>query len=282
MAYTLDPNRQRTDEQIRQHYLLEKGLAVELLQAGPEQRKALYSQLYERLYQGVPTHPMLTAKQTPEERGREIQSNLRVIDSFLTQNHVFMEVGAGDCLLSFEVANRVKEVVAIDVSETISQSDSVPKNFSLVLTDGTSIPLPENSVDVAYSNQLMEHLHPEDAVSQLKNIYKALGCGGIYLCLTPSRLNGPHDVSKYFDHEASGFHLKEYTYSEIRQLFREAGFSRDFAIVGAKGKYFRWPTAIPIAVEKLLLLLPGGLRRKLAASSPFRALLNIRIAGVKT
>ena len=71
----------------------------------------------------------------------------------------------------------------------------------------------------------MEHLHPDDAVDQLKNIYNALVNGGKYICITPNRLTGPHDISKYFDNVATGFHLKEYTVTELSGLFREVGFS---------------------------------------------------------
>jgi predicted SAM-dependent methyltransferase len=51
----------------------------------------------------------------------------------------------------------------------------------------------------------MEHLHPDDAFEQLKQIYTALTPGGLYICTTPNRLTGPHDVSKYFDETAAGF-----------------------------------------------------------------------------
>ena len=61
----------------------------------------------------------------------------------------------------------------------------------------------------------MEHLHPDDALEQLQNIYSALVPGGIYLCITPNRLSGPQDVSRDFDMVATGFHLKEYTISEL-------------------------------------------------------------------
>ncbi len=94
-----------------------------------------------------------------------------------------MEIGPGDCKISIEVAGLVKKVIAIDVSSEITKQIKTPDNFSLILSDGSSIPVAENSVDVAYSNQLMEHLHPDDAMKQLKNIVRALAPGGIYLCL---------------------------------------------------------------------------------------------------
>ena len=76
--------------------------------------------------------------------------------------------------------------------------------------------MPAGSVDLAFSDQLMEHLHPDDAVEQLRNIHRALKPGGVYVCVTPNRLYGPSDISAFFDDEARGFHLKEYSLDEIR------------------------------------------------------------------
>ena len=54
-------------------------------------------------------------------------------------------------------------VYAVEVSEEITGNLAFPRNVRLLLSDGTSIPVPDASVAVAYSNQLMEHLHPDDA-----------------------------------------------------------------------------------------------------------------------
>ena len=81
-----------------------------------------------------------------------------------------------------------------------------------------------NTINVVYSHQVIEHLHPDDAVTHLQEVYRVLSPGGAYICATPNRLNGPHDISKYFDREATGFHLKEYTTTELYGLFRQEGF----------------------------------------------------------
>ena len=83
----------------------------------------------------------------------------------------------------------------------------------------------------------MEHLHPDDAFEQLENIYRALTPGGVYICVTPNRLSGPHDISSLYDEVATGFHLKEYSISELHSLFRRVGFSRIRVHFGIKEKY---------------------------------------------
>ena len=145
-----------------------------------------------------------------------------------------------------------------------------------------SVPLAGESVNVAYSNQLMEHLHPDDAVEQLRNIYDVLVPGGLYLCVTPSRLTGPHDISKYFDEVATGFHLKEYSISELHRLFQDVGFSKVRAYVGLLGVYMPFPLSLLSLFEKFVLKFPAKFRKKVACSLPLRVFLNmIRLAGVK-
>ena len=223
---------QRTLEQLREHYQTEKELADRLRNASKEERRYLYTALYDELYRRVPHHPQLTRKVSFEARTEAVSEQLKLLGHFLKPEFTFLEVGPGDCSLAFEIAKFVKKVFAIDVSEDITKSSRLPQNFELVISDGCSIPVPKNSVNVAYSNQLMEHLHPDDALEQLWNIYNALVPDETYLCITPSRLFGLHDISKYFDKVARGFHLKEYTITELSSIFKTVGFPKVRLIIG--------------------------------------------------
>ncbi len=271
----------RTPGQIREHYEIERELANRLRSASKEERHYLYSFLYDELHRRVPHLPQLTRKSSPIETNRAVVAQMKFLKVFLNKDATFLEVGPGDCTLSFEVSKYVKQVYAIDICDTISRSAITPENFSLILSNGGSIPIPDNSVNVAYSNQLMEHLHPDDALDQLRNIYRTLIPGGLYICITPNRLNGPHDISKHFDEIATGLHLKEYTNSELSSLFRDAGFSKIRAYAGTKGKYTSFSLVLPILCEKLLYMLPYALRKQISHSWPIKALLGIRLVGIK-
>ncbi len=272
---------QRTPEQIKEHYEIEKQLAHRLRNSTSEERRTLYTSLYDELFRSVPHHPQLTIKSSPEESARKVAYELKHLQPFLKSDTTFLEIGPGDCALSFAVARIVKTVYAIDVSEEITKNLSRPPNFKLILSDGANIPVPAGSMDIAYSNQLMEHLHTDDALKQLQNIYDALAPGGIYMCVTPNRLNGPHDVSMHFDTVATGFHLKEYTITELCHLFQTTGFSKVRLLVSLKNIRVFLPV-LPVKIcEKMLSALPYSLRKSLATRRPAAKLLGIRLVGTK-
>jgi len=270
----------RSPKQIRRHYKIEKELANRLRNASKEQRRKLYSSVYDELVRQVPDHPQMTQRD-PLTRIRAVRPQLKFLKPLLNQNVTFLEVGPGDCSLSVQVANLVRQVYAIDVSGEVANTKTIPPNFQLILSDGCSIPIVPQTVHVAYSHQVMEHLHPDDAVEQLKNIYDALVPGGIYLVVTPNRLNGPHDVSMNFDSEATGLHLKEYTISEMNALLKKVGFSAIKAFVGARGFYVTLPLSFLIVCERVLEFLSLRLQKSIARTLLFRMLLNIRLSATK-
>ena len=272
---------ERSFEQLRRHYEAERRVSDRLRNSSRCERRYLYTSLYDQIVKLVLDHPGLARNQDARRQADAVSDQMKILRRFLKADTTFLEVGAGYCRLSFEVAKIVKKVYAVDVSEEMTRTPSQPENFELIISDGCSIPVPENSVDVVYSHQLMEHLHPDDALEQLGNIYAALAPNGIYVCITPNRLTGPHDISKYFDPVATGFHLKEYTNSELATMFGEAGFARVSGLLGANRFYF--PTSLlPIKwVEAALISVNSRLKRRIADLLVMKQLLDIRIVARK-
>ena len=132
---------------------------------------------------------------------------------------------------------------------------------------------------MAFSNQLMEHLHPDDALEQLTQIIAALAPGGRYLCVTPNRLNGPHDVSRGFDTTATGLHLHEYTVRELAGIMKKAGFRRVQAYFTSG--HLCISTAPAIALEGALACLPRSLQWTLASTRPLSKALGIKLIATK-
>lgn len=271
----------RPPERLRVHYEVERRLADRVRAARtPEERRAIFATMYDELFREVPDHPRIAAKgASTQHRERDVGWNLAQLAPYLRPGCTFLEIGAGDCALSARVARQAAQVYAVDISD--QHQGNLPGNVRVVLTDGSSIDVPPGSVDLAFSDQLMEHLHPDDAIAQLRNIHRALKPGGVYLCVTPNRMYGPSDISAFFDDEARGFHLREYTLGEIRQILAEAGFSRQHVYVGARGFFLRSPAFVVRAAEALLAALPAKARRRLADTKPLRAVLGLRVAGIK-
>jgi len=270
---------ERDPARVRAHYEIERSLAERLRRASKQERRELYPALYDELMRRVDDHPLRHAVRSPEEIASSVAYHQNMLAPFLQPGSVFLEIGAGDCSLSLAVAREVKQVYAIDVSTEATAQIVPPPNFKLVISDGTSIPVPAGSVDLAFSNQLMEHLHPDDALEQLREIYTALAPGGRYLCATPNRLNGPHDISRGFDATATGLHLHEYTVRELVPIMKRAGFR--LVQIYYPSRHLR-ASAVPVEVlESLLETLPASLRWKLASREPLRQILTIRLVATK-
>ena len=271
----------RSYERIREHYRIEKELAARLRSAPKEDRGQLYTAVYDELFRRVPDHPQLTLKVGATSRQAEVAARLRLLSGYLRPDATYLEVGPGDCALATAVARRVRKVFAVDVSNEIAAGVSLPENLELAISDGCRIPVAAGSVDLAYSDQLMEHLHPDDAAEQLGNIYQALAPGGVYVCITPNRLTGPHDVSRYFDEVATGFHLREYTVGELTRLFRAAGFRKFEILAGGGGFHFAVPRLLVEMIERFVSVLPATFGRTLARGLPLRLILGAKLVARK-
>jgi len=61
--------KKRTYEELKEHYEIEKELAEGLRNSTKEQRRKLYSSVYDELFERVPQHPQLTRKVDAEAIG---------------------------------------------------------------------------------------------------------------------------------------------------------------------------------------------------------------------
>lgn len=265
-------------DRARQHYDIEVELAHRLRHsAADERRNGLYNEIYAERLARIPSHPLAERARDPARREDAARMQLRLVDRFLTPRAVFVEIGPGDCALAAAVAERVRQVYAVDVNHDLAEAITLPTNLVMVKSDGASIPVPPASVDIAYSNQLLEHLHPDDARDHLREVFAALAPGGRYVCITPNRLSGPWDISRNFDETATGLHLREYTLSELADAFRDAGF--DVSLLASYHGHVpirRVPESPVRAVEFRLGQLPFRARRWLAA--PLTA---VKLVGTK-
>jgi SAM-dependent methyltransferase len=266
-----------TDPQRAHHYKVEIGLADRLRNSSRAERKHLYGSVYEELFREVPYHSQLVHKSQETVRRAELQELFETLRPFLNPDTVYAEIGAGDCAFTMLVAPNVRKAYAIDVSETVTRGASAP-NLEVVLSDGISIPV---KATLIFSNQLMEHLHPDDARDQLVNVFAALEPGGKYFCITPNRMSGPHDVSRGIDEVARGFHLREYTNRELADLFRSVGFARVQAFARIRNFQTTLPLGVVTALETVVGGLPRSIGRRVSSLPILRRILEVQLIATR-
>jgi SAM-dependent methyltransferase len=268
----------RTPEQIREHYEVERELAAKLKNATRDERRLLYAQVYDERNKRVPHHPLMTRVNDLRAQMSAATPQVRLLRPFVRDDTVFMEVGAGDCAVALAMTGVVRKVYAVDVVNKLSPERRLPPNFEFRQFNGIDIPVAPESVDLVYSNDVIEHIHPDDALDQLRSVLSAIVPGGAYICVTPNRLSGPHDISRYFDKVATGFHMKEYSIHELEDTFHKAGFADVRAFVSYHGHIMSplMPVAPYVAVEWFDARLPRPASRRLA-----RTLAAVKVIGIK-
>jgi ubiquinone/menaquinone biosynthesis C-methylase UbiE len=273
----------RPPEQIREHYDLERALAKRLRDSPTDKRGGLYGAVYGELYSRLPHHPMMARSESERDRASHARPSLRTLRPYLERASSMVEVGPGDCGVSIEAARQVKHVYAIDVADQAVRTEGWPPNLEYLLFDGLRLPLPDSSCDLAFSNQVIEHLHPDDAVTQLRELHRVLAPGGKLVCIVPNRTTGPHDVSAHFDTEATGFHLNEVTMRGLVLTLHDAGFGRVRAIARVGGIVAEYPPAITGVLEKAFEVLPHQIARRLGHSIPAQklGLHNVTLVAVR-
>lgn len=262
----------RSPERLIAHYEVERALADRLRSSMKVERQSLYGQLYSELFARVSDHPqhLTNDVSNPERLGQQI----KIISPYLSTSSTFVEIGCGDASLSFRVARNVAKSIGVDVTDALVPMDK-PENFRFLRTGGTTLDVDSSSVDLVYSNQLMEHLHPDDAEEQLMEIHRILKRGGRYICITPNFVTGPHDISKYFDEFPTGFHMREYGYASLKTIFSNSGFRNLRGVVIVRGRPVPIPYRILQAAESGFSRLPNRLRVRAAQKQIIRTVFGI-------
>jgi len=140
------------------------------------------------------------------------------------------------------------------------------KGVSVVFGTADRLEFPDRSFDLVFSQQVLEHLHPDDAPEHFAEGFRVLVPGGTMAVETPNRRTGPQDISRGFTPVAEGLHLKEWTIRELIRQFRRTGFVRVRGLLAPPflarrspriHRLLRVPAAIKYAEDIGLLMIPG-------------------------
>lgn len=248
----------RTHEQVWRHYEVESDLARQLKQADREERKQIFEVMYDRLFSACPDHPRLTRRSDSSVTAAANREKMAWYGRFYRPDRVVAEFAPGDCEFSRISAPHVRKMYGIDISDQRKHDVEWPSNFELVVYDGYSLPqIAPESVDVVFSDQFLEHLHPDDASAHLALAHRILKKGGCYVIRTPHAQSGPWDVSRYFSDVAEGFHLKEWTYTDLSDELRRHGYSKVDAVWSKK----RMNVRVPLSAYRIAERVAKGLSK---------------------
>ena len=270
----------RTADRLIAHYEIEVALVEKLRCSTRENCKSTYREVYSELLTKVWDHPRIT--RAHDARRTDVRKRSRLFRRFIAADDRVVEIGAGDGALSRSICDRAHSVVAVDVDDALLGTSSGPPNFRYQLSDGVSLPLPDESMSLAISNQLLEHIHPDDTMAHLREVNRILAVGGRYLIITPNLVSGPHDVSRYFDRRARGTHLREFDAQTIRNCLRAAGFER-LVFYAARGGYLFFPMPYWLArgFDLIFSLVPSSLHTPLVRNKLSSTLLGVIVMAYK-
>jgi SAM-dependent methyltransferase len=272
-----------SEEMILKHWELEKSLTKQLLASTYQNRWETFERCYHILYSEIDWLNKLTGSNAASSISKEGPIWTRIIGEL---PKALYEVGSGKGHLISYLANCGYNCRGTEITrERGERFVSGHPNLSWGISDGVHLDQFEcaNAYDVVVSNQVIEHIHPDDLLEHFKSVRTILRNGGKYIFTTPHEFVGPSDISSVFKCEKlMGMHLKEYSYGELRELLIKAGFNELYSLwnvpkkvrrlsgIDFKPKSSRSYLTYLCTVEKLISLCSKhSIRRKLAFLSKY-------------
>jgi SAM-dependent methyltransferase len=216
-----------TEEMLFKHWALERKLTADLLSSDPEVRWEVFERCYTTLYSELRwLNDLAGTALTSASAVDSAEDWMRLIGP--PPRRVY-EIGSGKGRLIAALAARGYECTATEITRERGEKWTSPgQPLRWTVSDGVHLDRFESpeSYDAIISDQVIEHLHPDDLVAHFAGAYSILKPGGRYAFATPHGFEGPFDVSRVFGADRpAGMHLKEYTYRELLLALRAAGFS---------------------------------------------------------
>jgi SAM-dependent methyltransferase len=217
-------------DEVKAQALLEGELTDRLLLSTPDNRWSEFSAAYGRLFSELPW------RQSAGD-GQDLR-DFQCWSALVGRNKTLLEIGSGGGQLIRSLAARGHSCFASEVTPERGEKFVPPEDgVTWVRMDGVHLTrfVDESAFDVILSDQVFEHLHPDDQLDHMREARKALRDGGRYILRAPHRAAGPRDLSEVFGlDEAVFLHLCEPDYGMMRDLCRRAGFRRTSAVLAVR------------------------------------------------
>jgi len=223
-----------TADHVRRHEALERRLTDELMSSTAETRWTVFESAYTRLFTELPwLNPPVSAD--------ALAPDARILSwrHLVPRGAKVYEIGSGRARLLRYLRSIGCDCVATEITrERGERHASAGDGLTWRNSDGIHLTRFELSgeYDCVISTQVVEHMHPDDLLTHFAEARQLLKPGGRYLFDTPHRSAGPADLSMVFALDSARYmHLREYTWIELRELLRQAGYTRIEAVVHLPG-----------------------------------------------
>jgi SAM-dependent methyltransferase len=213
-------------DSLSRHYAVEHGYAQQILASpkGSQERMRLFADGYDTISRIIDEY----SPGAGETHYTDVV--LSIITQRVKPGSRILDVGCASGNLVAELVVNGYEARGIDVSaDLIEVARSKLRRLGRGQVEQADILAysAERGYDCLVMDNVIEHIHPDSTTDVLDKCYSLLRPGGIIVILTPHRFSGPHDVSKYFlpiGAKADGFHLKEFSFTELSDYLKAAGF----------------------------------------------------------
>ncbi|MFH1928019.1 MAG: methyltransferase domain-containing protein [Chloroflexota bacterium] len=269
-----------SEEMILKHWELEKRLTKQLLESTHENRWKTFDRCYTKLYSELDWLNRFIGSSNIALTPAKLCAIWPIVIGEPPKS--IYEIGSGKGGLISYLATCGYDCKGTEITrERGKKHVSECSNLSWGISDGVHLTRFEraDTYDVVVSNQVIEHIHPDDLVEHFKGVRSILIDGGRYIFATPHKFVGPSDISRVFKcDKPMGMHLKEYSYQEIRRLLIQSGFNKIFAVwriperisrlfdIVIKPKPSHSYFSYLCMIEKFISLLPKQAYRRKAAS----------------
>lgn len=153
----------------------------------------------------------------------------------LFQDRTVIDIGCGPGESTELISRYASFVYGLEYSSFILEEAKKEyrqiENIEFLAIEGIRLPFGDGSIDLAYSNDVVEHLHPDDAFMHFQEVLRVLRNDGKYYFWTPGSNSGPHDFTQNFYLKGFGVgpmasHIREYSFAEMIEILKEAGYRK--------------------------------------------------------
>jgi SAM-dependent methyltransferase len=201
------------------HFMDQNNVYARMRTADPLERARIYAEIYDA---GPAAAKAAAIRPLSARRRKRLALYSDIIGP---GHHAILELGCGTGDLTCVLAGLAFRVVGIDMSgaslavarqRAAQLAEDLGSRVQLIKMNAVRPEFAAGSFDYAVSTSMIEHLHPEDVDTHLKEVCRVLKPGGRYLVWCPNRLG---------HHKDRPDHLSMMSYAELTERMRQAGFA---------------------------------------------------------